>query len=258
MSYILSELQDKVMVITLNRPDKFNSFNREMALQLQAALDKAEADENVRAIVLTATGKAFCAGQDLAEAIDPNRASIETIVKEHYNPIILKLRKIEKPIIAAVNGIAAGAGANIALACDIVIAATSASFTQAFCKIGLIPDSGGTFFLPRLIGFQRAAALMMTGDKVMAQEALQIGMIYKVFPDDTFMQGVLEFATTLSNMPTKGLGLTKRLLNESQFNTFEKQLVLEGIVQVEAADSYDFTEGVNAFLEKRKPVFKGK
>ena len=257
MSFILSEIKEKVMVISLNRADKFNSFNREMALQLQDALDEAEANENVRAIVLTGIGKAFCAGQDLSEAIDPNGPGIAKIVSEHYNPIILKIRKIEKPIIAAVNGVAAGAGANIALACDIVTATNSASFIQAFSKIGLIPDSGGTFFLPRLIGFQRATALMMTGDKVMALEALQMGMIYKVFADDTFMQDVLAFANNLSNMPTKGLGLTKRLLNESVYNTHEKQLVSEGLVQVEAANTYDYSEGVNAFLEKRKPEFKG-
>ena len=258
MNYILSELKEKVMVITLNRADKFNSFNREMALQLQDALDEAEANENVRAIVLTGIGKAFCAGQDLSEAIDPNGPGIAKIVTEHYNPIILKIRKIEKPIISAVNGVAAGAGANIALACDIVTATNSASFIQAFSKIGLIPDSGGTFFLPRLIGFQRATALMMTGDKVMALEALQMGMIYKVFADDTFMQDVLAFANNLSNMPTKGLGLTKRLLNESVYNTHEKQLLLEGSAQIEAASTYDYSEGVNAFLEKRKPEFKGK
>ncbi len=258
MSYILSELKDKVMVITLNRADKFNSFNREMALELQSVLDKAETDDNVRAIVLTGTGKAFCAGQDLAEAIDPNGPGIAKIVDEHYNPIILKIRKIEKPIIAAVNGVAAGAGANIALACDIVTATNSASFIQAFSKIGLIPDSGGTFFLPRLVGFQMATALMMTGDKVTATEAQQMGMIYKVFADDSFMNDVLAFATNLSNMPTKGLGLTKRLLNESLFNTHEKQLAREGIIQVDAASTMDYAEGVNAFLEKRKPEFKGK
>ncbi|MES2567482.1 MAG: enoyl-CoA hydratase-related protein [Bacteroidota bacterium] len=258
MGYILSELKNNVMIITLNRADKFNSFNCEMAMQLHDALDKAETNELVRAIVLTGTGKAFCAGQDLSEAIDPNGPGISKIVEEHYNPIILRLRKIEKPIIAAVNGVAAGAGANIALACDIVTATNSASFIQAFSKIGLIPDSGGTFFLPRLIGFQRASALMMTGDKVSATDALQMGMIYKVFADESFISDVLAFADNLAAMPTKGLGLTKRLLNESVINTHDKQLAREGQIQVEAAATYDYSEGVNAFLEKRKPEFKGK
>ncbi len=257
MSFILSEIQNKVMIITLNRADKFNSFNREMALQLHAVLDKAENDPEVRAILLTGTGKAFCAGQDLAEAIDPNGPGIKKIVDEHYNPIILRLRKIEKPVIAAVNGVAAGAGANIALACDIVTATNSASFIQAFSKIGLIPDSGGTFFLPRLVGFQQAAALMMTGDKVMATDAQQMGMIYKVFADETFMEDALKFAGSLANMPTKAIGLTKRLLNESMCNTYDKQLIAEGREQVVAANSYDYNEGVKAFLEKRKPEFKG-
>lgn len=257
MSFILTELKDQVMILTLNRPDKFNSFNREMALQLQDALDKASADANVRAILLTGSGKAFCAGQDLAEAIDAKGPGIPRIVEEHYNPIVSKIRSIEKPVIAMVNGVAAGAGANIALSCDVVIAASSASFIQAFSKIGLIPDSGGTFFLPRLIGFQRASALMMTGDKVTAAEALQMGMIFKTFPDESCMEEAMKIAVNLSMMPTKALGLTKRLLNESLFNTHDRQIALEGKIQVEAASTYDYNEGVNAFLEKRKPVFKG-
>ena len=257
MSFILSELHNKVMVITLNRADKFNSFNRDMALQLHDALDKAEANKAVRAIVLTGNGKAFCAGQDLAEVTDPNGPGISRIVTEHYNPIILRIRKIEKPIIAAVNGVAAGAGANIALACDIVTASQVASFIQAFSKIGLIPDSGGTFFLPRLIGLQQASALMMTGDKVSADEAKQMGMIYKVFANETFMQDVMSFANTLAEMPTKGLGLTKRLLNESLVNNLETQLAGEDREQLAAANTYDYNEGVSAFLEKRKPEFKG-
>lgn len=257
MSFITSEKKDKVTVITLNRPDKFNSFNREMALALHGALDEAENDANCRAIVLTGNGKAFCAGQDLAEAIDPNGPGIKKIVDEHYNPIVMRLRKIEKPIIAAVNGVAAGAGANIALACDIVTATSSASFIQAFSKIGLIPDSGGTFFLPRLIGWQRASALMITGDKVSASDALQMGMIYKVYEDATFMADVLKFAAGIADMPTKGIGLTKRLLNESFYNTYDKQIQFESFIQTEAAVTYDYNEGVKAFLEKRKPEFKG-
>jgi 2-(1,2-epoxy-1,2-dihydrophenyl)acetyl-CoA isomerase len=257
MNFISTQLKNNVLIITLNRPDKFNSFNREMALELQNELDNAENNELVRSIVLTGTGKAFCAGQDLSEAIDPNGPGIEKIVREHYNPIILKIRKIEKPIIAAVNGVAAGAGANIALACDIVIAAQSSTFIQAFSKIGLVPDSGGTFFLPRLIGFQNASALMMLGDKVSATDAQSMGMIYKVFSDETFMDEVLKLADNLSKMPTKAIGFTKRLLNESMTNNLQEQLIQEGSLQVEAANSFDYKEGVNAFLEKRKPEFKG-
>jgi 2-(1,2-epoxy-1,2-dihydrophenyl)acetyl-CoA isomerase len=258
MSIIISEKINQVFLIKLNRPDKFNSFNREMALQLQDALDQAEHDENTRAILLTGEGKAFCAGQDLAEAIDENGPGIKRIVEEHYNPIVLRIRSIEKPIVCAVNGVAAGAGANIALCCDVVVASQSSSFIQAFSKIGLIPDSGGTFFLPRLIGFQRASALMMLGDKVTSADALAMGMIYKVCADDTLQQDALALANQLSNMPTKGIGYTKRLLNESVFNTFAKQIEREGQVQVDAADTYDYNEGVSAFLQKRKPEFKGK
>ena len=251
-------IDGSVARITLNRPDKFNSFNREMALELQGALKNAQKDENVRAIYITAEGKAFCAGQDLTEAMDPSGPGIEKIVAEHYNPIVILLRMIEKPIICAVNGVAAGAGANIAFACDITYAGKSASFIQAFSKIGLVPDSGGTYTLPRLIGFQKATALMMLGDKVLAEDAEKMGMIFKVV-DDTELQAVaFQTAKTLSEMPTKGLGLTKRLLNKSFSNTFENQLQQEQITQAEAGQTDDYNEGVKAFLEKRKAVFKGK
>ncbi len=257
MTFIKSETEGSVLKITLNRPDKFNSFNREMALALQNALDKAAADNSIRAVLLTGEGKAFCAGQDLSEAMDANGPGIERIVREHYNPIILKIRKLEKPVVCAVNGVAAGAGANIALACDVVIAGTSVSFIQAFSKIGLIPDSGGTFFLPRLIGFGKASALMMLGDKVSAIDAERIGMIYKVAEDANLQADAMVIAKTLGDMPTKAMGLTKRLLNESLENTIDKQLSYEADVQVQATLTYDYTEGVNAFLEKRKPIFKG-
>lgn len=257
MSYIISEVEGLVLKIKLNRPDKFNSFNRGMALEMQEALDRGEKEKSIRTIFIIGEGKAFCAGQDLSEAIDPKGPGIEKIVSEHYNPIIKKIRTVEKPVVCAVNGVAAGAGANIALACDIIIAASSASFIQAFSKIGLIPDSGGTFFLPRLIGFQKATALMMLGDKVSANDALQMGMIYQVYESDKLQEEALRIAVALSEMPTKALGLTKRLLNESMTNSLEQQLDNEKKVQTEAANSYDYNEGVKAFLEKRKPVFKG-
>ena len=247
-----------VCTLALNRPEVYNSFNKSMALQLQAHLDDCAADPAVRVIVITGMGKAFCAGQDLAEATDPEGPGLETIVRDHYNPIILKIRTIEKPVIAAVNGVAAGAGANIALACDITIAKQSASFIQAFSKIGLIPDSGGTFFLPRLIGMQKALALMMTGDKVSATEAEKLNMIYKVVEDDSFEEEIKTFTEKLALMPTKGLGLSKRAVNLGLFNSLEDQLDMEVIIQVEAGLTEDFTEGVDAFLQKRTPIFKGK
>ena len=250
-------IEQSVAKISLDRPDKFNAFNREMALKLQEALDKSAADKNVRAIYISGEGKAFCAGQDLSETMNPDSPGIRKIVREHYNPVIKKIRETEKPVVCAVNGVAAGAGANIALACDIVIAGVSASFIQAFSKIGLIPDSSGTYFLPRLIGFQRASALMMLGDKVSATDAFQMGMIYKVVEDIKLTEEAMSIAKTLAQMPTKGIGLTKRLLNASLFNSLEEQLKLEEITQAEAGETYDFKEGVKAFLEKRKPQFKG-
>lgn len=257
MSFVKYEVAGKVAKLTFNRPDKYNSFNRKMALEVQAALDKAATDKAVRAVYITGEGKAFHAGQDLGEAIDPSGPGIKKIVEEHYNPIIRKIRNMQKPVIAAVNGVAAGAGANIALCCDVVVAAESAAFIQAFSKIGLIPDSGGTFFLPRLIGFGKASALMMLGEKVSAADALQMGMIYKVCADAKFQEESMALAMALADMPTRGLWLTKQLLNASANNTLEEQLTSEGKAQVEATLTYDYKEGVNAFLEKRKAAFKG-
>jgi 2-(1,2-epoxy-1,2-dihydrophenyl)acetyl-CoA isomerase len=254
---ILFEIKNQVATLTLNRPEKYHSFVREMALDLQEKLEACKNDNNIRAIVITGSGKAFCAGQDLGEATDPNGPALQKIVNEHYNPIIRQIRNIEKPIIAAVNGVAAGAGASIALCCDIVIAKESAVFVQAFSKIGLVPDSGATFFLPRLIGLQKATALMMNADPITATEAEKLGMIYKVVEESKFEDEIKSFSEKLAKMPTKGIGLTKKLLNQSINNSLEQQLNEEEIAQTIAGKTNDYKEGVSAFLEKRKPNFKG-
>lgn len=259
MNSIELKIENKIAYIRFNRPEVFNSFNREMALSLQNALDGCEKNENVRAIVLSGNGKAFCAGQDLKEVTSPElNPGFKKILEEHYNPIILRIRNIEKPIIGAINGVAAGAGANIALACDIVIADEKASFIQAFSLIGLIPDSAGTFFLPRLVGLQKATALAMLGDKVSAVEAERLGLIYKYVPSDEFEEAIKKLAYKMANMPTKALGLIKKAFNKSLTNTLKEQLALESELQIEAAQSEDYAEGVAAFIEKRKPNFKGR
>ena len=256
---IVLKIENKVATITLNRPEVFNSINREMAFLFQDTLDACEKNDEVRAIVITGSGKAFGAGQDLKEVTDPDlNPGFKKILEEHYNPIITRLRNINKPIVAAVNGVAAGAAANIALACDIVVASEKASFIQAFSLIGLVPDSAGTYFLPRLIGFQKAMALAMLGDKISAEEAEKMGMIYKSIPADQFEEEVSKLALKLANMPTKALGFIKELFNKSITNTLEEQLALESKLQIEAAQSEDYAEGVAAFMEKRKPVFKGR
>ena len=257
MSHIEINIEDQVCIIKLNRPEVFNSFNKEMAFELQEILDNCEKNSAVRSILLTGEGKAFCAGQDLQELTNPDGPKLSDIVREHYNPIIKRIRSIEKPIVCAVNGVAAGAGANIALACDITIAGESVAFIQAFSKIGLIPDSGGTFFLPRIIGMQKATALMMLADKVMAADAEKMGMIYKVCADESLMEETLKVAKKLASLPTIGLGLTKRALNKSITNDLTEQLALEDALQTAAGKTYDYNEGVAAFLEKRKPKFKG-
>ena len=256
MGFVLFEQKEAVGYITLNRPDKLNAFNREMAMLLQSALDECKSNR-IRSVYITGSGKGFCAGQDLAEVIDPVGPGMAKILSEHYNPIVTRIRKLEKPVVAAVNGVAAGAGANIALCCDVVVAAESASFIQAFSKIGLIPDSGGTYTLPRLIGCQRASALMMLGDKVSAADAERMGMIYKVFPDENFGEESYRLALGLAKMPTLGLAFTKELINQSFNSTFEGQLQNEDIYQQRAAQTADYKEGVRAFLEKRLPNFKG-
>lgn len=250
------KIENKIAFITLNRPEVFNSFNREMALALQDSFDACEANDAVRAIVLSGKGKAFCAGQDLKEVTTPEiNPGFKKILEEHYNPIITRIREIKKPVIAAVNGVAAGAGANIALACDIVIADERASFIQAFSLIGLVPDSAGTYFLPRLIGFQKALALAMLGDKIGAKEAEKLGMIYRYVSSEEFEETVNKLADKLANMPTNALGMIKELFNKSMNNSLEEQLAMESKYQIEAAESNDYKEGVAAFIEKRKPNF---
>ncbi len=257
MPTLLFQIKNSIAHITFNRPDKYNALNREMSLLLQEKLDECKKDSEVRCVYITGEGKAFSAGQDLDEVVDPQGPNIINILSDHFNPIIRKIRRLDKPVVAAVNGVAAGAGANIALCCDVVLASESASFIQAFSKIGLIPDSGGTFFLPRLVGWQKAMALCMLGDKVSAVEAERMGMIYKVIPDEAFSEESLQIATTLAQMPTKALALTKQAFNQSLTNNYDDQLHDEELLQQKAGSTQDYKEGVLAFLEKRKPVFRG-
>jgi 2-(1,2-epoxy-1,2-dihydrophenyl)acetyl-CoA isomerase len=254
---IFFAVEKGVASLRLNRPERLNAFNREMALRLQDLLKACAADKAIRAVHLTGTGKAFSAGQDLEELTEPNGPGMAAILGEHYNPIVRLIRQMPKPVVAAVNGVAAGAGANLALCCDIVIASDQASFLQAFSKIGLIPDSGGTYFLPRLIGWQRATAIMMLGDRIGALEAEKMGMVYKVLPQGTFEEESLAMSVKLAQMPTHALALTKHALNYSMTNDLEVQLELEEKMQQEAALTYDFREGVEAFLSKRPPAYKG-
>lgn len=257
-SSILIGTEGGIRTIQFNRPEVFNSFNQSMGRAFQAALDEAAADEHVRCVVITGAGKAFCAGQDLKEVTAPDAPDFTEIVEQTYNESIRRIRAMEKPVIGAVNGVAAGAGANIALACDLTIAKNSASFIQAFSKIGLIPDSGGTWMLPRLIGMQRAAALTFFGDKLPADQAVAMGLIYNTVPDDEFETAVTELANRLAAMPTRGLGLTKKAFNLGWDNELSAHLTLERDLQMEASQTADYAEGVAAFLEKRKPSFTGK
>jgi len=256
---ILFEKIGKVGKLTFNRPDKYNSMVEGIALPMLEHLKTCAKDNDIRAVYLTGSGKAFCAGQDLQEATDATKGrELDHFVIHHFNPIIRSIRGLEKPVVAAVNGVAAGAGANIALACDIVVAKESASFIQAFSKIGLIPDSGGTYTLQRLVGYQRALAITMLGDKVGAVEAAQMGMIYKFFSDEEFEEKSWAIVERLSNMPTQGLALTKIAYQKGMTNTLDEQLEVENEFQVKAANTSDYKEGVASFLEKRKPTFTGR
>lgn len=256
---ILFEKINNVAKITFNRPDKYNSMVEGIALPMIEHLKACAKDNEIRAVYLTGSGKAFCAGQDLKEATDPvaNR-SLDHFVTNHFNPIIKGITSLEKPVVAAVNGVAAGAGANIALCCDIVVAKESATFIQAFSAIGLIPDSGGTHTLQRLVGYQKALAIAMLGDKVSAQEAERIGMIYKYFADDDFEEKSWAITERLSQMPTQGLALTKKAYQKGMTCSLEESLEIERLYQVQASNTSDFKEGTTAFLKKRKPTFTGR
>jgi 2-(1,2-epoxy-1,2-dihydrophenyl)acetyl-CoA isomerase len=250
-----------VAVVTLNRPDKLNAINEVMQAELAGALDRLEADATIRALLLTGAGRAFSAGQDLTDRVmgegDAPPDLGDTLDRLH-NPLIRRLRRLERPIVCAVNGVAAGAGANLALACDLVLAARSANFIQAFCRLGLVPDAGGTYVLPRLIGAARAMGLALLGEPLTAEQAAAWGLIWRVVDDEQLMPEASALARRLATQPTKGLGLTKRALNASAANTLGEQLDLERDLQREAGRTRDYREGVRAFLEKRSPKFEGR
>ena len=258
--HILYEVDQGVAAITLNRPDVLNSFNGAMALEVRQAFSAASADVKARAVLLTGAGRAFCAGQDLAEAMPKEGPApdLGDIVARGYNPIVRTIRQLDKPVVCAVNGVAAGAGANLAFACDFVVASSDASFVQSFSKIGLVPDTGGTFFLPRLVGMARATALMMLADKVSAQDAVTIGLIHRVVEAGKLLDEATLLARQLATRPTRGLGLIKRALNASATNGLDEQLALEAQLQAEAGSTADYREGGRAFIEKRPPVFVGR
>ena len=258
--HILYDTDQGVATITLNRPDVLNSLNRAMASEVRQALSQAGANADVRAVLITGAGRAFCAGQDLAEVMPKEGPApdLGDIVARGYNPIVRTIRQLDKPVVCAVNGVAAGAGANLAFACDFVLASSDASFIQSFSKIGLVPDTGGTFFLPRLVGMARATALMMLADKVTAEDAVAMGLILRVVDGPKLLDEATTLARQLATRPTRGLGLIKRALNASATNGLDEQLALEAQLQAEAGSTADYREGVKAFLEKRAPVFVGR
>jgi 2-(1,2-epoxy-1,2-dihydrophenyl)acetyl-CoA isomerase len=261
MSSILTGVDGGVLAITLNRPDKLNAFNPEMHKRLRQAIEQARDDAGIRAVLLTGAGRGFCAGQDLSErnvAADAAPIDLSVSLGSNYNPLVRRLRELPKPVVCAVNGVAAGAGANIALSCDIVLAARSASFVQSFSRLGLVPDSGGTYFLPRLVGTARAMGLALLGERLSAEDAERWGLIWKVVDDERLLEEATVLARTLASGPTKGYGLVKKAIYASAGNSLDSQLDLERDLQREAGFSEDYRESVAAFMQKRKPDYKGK
>jgi len=259
-SYLVVDVSDGVMTLTLNRPDVLNSFTRAMATEVLHALSRAADDVSIRAVLLTGAGRGFCAGQDLAEALptgDGPMPDIGEFVRASYNPMIRAIRGLEKPVICAVNGVAAGAGANLAFACDLTLAAEEASFVESFARLGLIPDTSGTFFVPRLVGVQRATGMFFLGEKMSATKAKEWGLIWDVVPLAQLHETALTLAKSLASQATRGFGLTKRALNASLSNSLDEQLEVEADAMQEAGRTADYEEGVRAFLEKRKPVYRG-
>jgi 2-(1,2-epoxy-1,2-dihydrophenyl)acetyl-CoA isomerase len=249
-----------IAVLTLNRPDRLNSFTQAMHLEVRDALEKLQADKAARVLLLTGAGRGFCAGQDLNDrAVEPGAPGVDLgeSVEKFYAPLVLTLKNLPMPVICAVNGVAAGAGANLALACDIVLAAKSASFIEAFCKLGLIPDTGGTWHLPRLVGPARAMGLALLGEKLTAEKAEQWGLIWRAVEDEDLMNEAMALAKHFSTAPTKGLAFTKKAMQASYANTLPEQLKLEGEMMRELGYSHDYREGVAAFIAKRAPQFKG-
>lgn len=259
---LLVEKNEGVCLITLNRPDKLNAFNDELSFQLIDALKEAEKDASVRAVVITGAGRGFCSGQDLANRkfsdATESRPSLSESIRRRYNPMVIRIRKMEKPVIAAVNGVAAGAGSSLALACDLRVVAENASFIQSFAKVGLVPDSGATFILPRLLGPTKAFELMLSADKLEARQAFEMGIINKLVPQEKVLEEALSWAKQLAKGPTKAFGLSKRAFNAAIFPDLEERLEYEAHMQEIAGRSDDFQEGVNAFLEKRQPAYTGK
>jgi 2-(1,2-epoxy-1,2-dihydrophenyl)acetyl-CoA isomerase len=259
---VLFEIRDAVATITLNRPDRLNALNEDVHAGLRAAFDRVETDDSIRAVLLTGAGRGFCAGADLMQTLSgigpDTKIDLGATLESSYNPLIRRMRALPKPIVSAVNGVAAGAGANIALAGDIILAARSATFTQAFIRIGLIPDAGGTYFLPRLVGDARARGLAMLGDSITAAEAEQYGLVYKCFDDEVFPTEALKIATSLAAKPTQALAAMKAALNDAAANSLDAQLALERDSQRKMGYTPDFAEGVAAFIEKRPATFTGK